>query len=79
MLKAKIINIKKNLTFSVTWLSLLFSCKKKKPKQTRTLFLAVHCKSSFTVNMLICDTYGSAHTLLGKVKPFNQMPATKKN
>lgn len=76
MLKAKrIINIKKNLTFSVTRLSLLLSWK----KNPRTQFLAVHCKSSFTVNMLICDTYGSAHTLLGKMKSFNQMQATKKN
>lgn len=76
MLKAKrIINIKKNLTFSVTRLSLLLSWK----KNPRTQFLAVLCKSSFTVNMLICDTYGSAHTLLGKMKSFNQMQATKKN
>lgn len=76
MLKAKrITSIKKNLTFRVTWLSLLLSWKK--PPSTQ--FLAVYCKSSFTVNMLICNTYGSAHTLLRKMKSFNQMQATKKN
>lgn len=80
MLKAKKTqpNFKKNITFTVTWLSLLLSLgKKKNPNHTELRFCMYN--SSFAVNMLICDTYGSAHTLLGKMKCFNEMQASKEN
>lgn len=53
--------------------------KKEKPETHRAQVLYVQCNSSFAVNMLICDTYGSAHTLLGKMKCFNEMRASKEN
>lgn len=71
-------SIKKNITFLVAWLSLLLSLGKK-TRAHRAQVLYVQCNSSFTVNMLICDTYGSAHILLGKMKCFNEMQASKEN
>lgn len=81
MLKAKKPNQTLRKISLSLWHGLVFSSlwEKRKTQTTQSSGFVCTKYSSFAVNMLICDTYGSAHTLLGKMKCFNEMQASKEN